>query len=152
MNLEHMPQETPHNATAEGMHADIENNKEPAWAQATSRYNELKEALGETEEILFRERPPRSPEEEVLAELELERDGLLGEAETYAQQNNPEGERAMRMLAEFKQAEHKLLCIYLDAKAAKPEFAEVLLQEHPWLKEKVTESSNNDLPDTASLQ
>lgn len=126
--------------------------KAQGYHEAVTRYNDLMNVVPEAEKILFRgEKPPRDEQERIIAEIDLKIDALRGEVEAFAQKENPYAERAMQMLAQFKEAEKTILCLYFDALNVSPEFAAVLRKEHPWLGEAGGESEP-DLPEVEYVE
>lgn len=111
---------------------NFEQRKALSYSEAVKRYEALKKAVPEAEKII--EGVEKSDEEHVVEKLDLQIDACKGQAEAYAQQDDPHAERAMRMLAQFKEAEKTIICLYFDAQNDSPEFAEILESEHPWLK------------------
>lgn len=103
--------------------------KESRYKAAVARYEELKKSVTEAGQYVYMERPANGKEEQAIAKLELERDGCLGEAEKCYQKGDPHGEGILRMLADFKQEQIKMLGLYFDAKNKSPEFAELLKRE-----------------------
>lgn len=114
----------------EGNEKDV---SESLYSKTLKRYLELKDAVKEADEYVFREKPAMGKEETTIAQIELEIDGCLSEAEACAQKGDRNGERVMRMIAEFKKAEKNLLEIYFDARDDSPEFAEILEEDFHFL-------------------
>ena len=112
------------------------------YAKALERYKELRSSVEEADEYIFREKPAVGKEETTIARLELEIDGCLSEAEACAQRGDYNGERTMRMIADFKNAEKELLEIYFDARNESPEFAEILEEDFKFMGE-----VNKDVPE-----
>jgi flagellar motor switch protein FliG len=110
-----------------------ETRAEREYAEAVSRYRELHAVVGETENLIHNERPAETYEEELIARLNLEREGLLGQAEAYAQKGEASAERSMRMLEQLKSAEQQILSLYFDARADSQELADLIEKEHPWV-------------------
>jgi len=135
MNAETFPNTTTQQEIAKGQ--STPEKKPVLYAELRERVHELKEALGEVakEGYLFREKPVRNGGEKKLAELTLARDAYLGEAEKYAQQGNPEKEQGMRMLVQFKDAQMQMVSIYLDALRDSVEFADLIVEDNPWIVE-----------------
>ncbi len=111
------------------------NSGESQYSKALERYKELKGSVKEADEYIFRERPATGKEETTMAQLELEIDGCLSEAEACAQRGDYNGEKTMRMIANFKEAEKELLGIYFDARNESPEFAEILEEDLKFMGE-----------------
>lgn len=145
MNFEGAP------AQRDAEEAPIERKKE-GYHEATTRYRELESVIPEAEKILFRgEAPPKDERERTITKLDLQIEACKGQAEAFAQQGNPYAERGMRMLAQFKEAEKTILCLYFDAEDASPEFAEILREEHPWIESKKGKAGE-DLPEVEYVQ
>ena len=102
---------------------------ESPYSKALERYRDLKNSVEEADEYIFRERPAVGKEENTIARLELEIDGCLSEAEACAQRGDYNGEKTMRMIADFKEAEKELLGIYFDARNISPEFGRILEED-----------------------
>jgi hypothetical protein len=111
--------------------ASMESKKTLSYSEAVKRYEALKDSVQEAEKI---EGIKDTEEGRVIAKLDLQIDACNGQAEAYAQQGDPYAERAMRMLAQFREAEKTIVSLYFDAKNDSPEFAEILESEHPWLR------------------
>ena len=110
-----------------------ESHIEREYAEAASRYQELHTSVAEADNLMHKERPAETYEEEVIARLELERQGLLGEAEAFAQKGEARAERAMRMLEQLKASEEQILVLYFDSRLHSQELADVIEKEHPWV-------------------
>ncbi len=113
----------------------VETEKQLRYSDALKRFDELKAAVEEAGELTFREKPAVGEEEKTIAQLEIESEGCLGEAEACAQKGDPNGERVMQMLAQFKKAEKELLSIYFDARNESPELGEILEKDFKFLGE-----------------
>ncbi len=122
-----MSEEAPNNTET-----NFEQRKALSYGEAVSRYESLKNVVPEAEKIIGG--IEKSDEERVIEKLDLQIDACKGQAEAYAQQGDPHAERAMRMLAQFKEAEKTIICLYFDAQNDSPEFVRILESEHPWLK------------------
>lgn len=136
---------------ASNIETTYESRKADGYHAAVTRYNELVNAVPEAEKLVFKERSPRDGKEKVIAKLDLQIGGCLGQAEAFAQQGNPYAERAMRMLGQFKEAEKTIVSLYFDAVETSPEFAEVLRNEHPWLGD-TADLSEKELPEVEYVQ
>ncbi len=115
---------------------------ESSYVEALERYKELRDSVEEAGEYVFREKPAVGKEETTMARLELEIDGCLSEAEACAQRGDYNGEKVMRMIADFKKAEADILGIYFDARNESPEFAEILEEDFKFIGE-----VNKDVPE-----
>lgn len=105
-----------------------------SYEEAAKIYHKLEDAVPDAEKLIFRERPASSHEERAIAKLELQIGAHYAQAEKFSQSGDPNGERAMRMLAQFKEAEKTILELYCDALAGgSDEFADIFRKEHPWL-------------------
>jgi len=114
------------------------------YAEAVARYKELHSSVGEAENLMHKERPAETYEEELMARLALERGGLDGQAEAYAQKGEAYAERATRMLEQLKAAEEKILGLYFDARVHSQELADLIEKEHPWVVTYGYEAASGD--------
>jgi hypothetical protein len=110
-----------------------ETRAEREYTEAVSRYRELHAAVGEAENLVHNEKPAETYEEELIARLNLEREGLLGQAEAYAQKGEARAERSMRMLEQLKSAEQQILGLYFDARLHSQKLSDLIEKEHPWV-------------------
>ncbi len=104
------------------------------YRTAIHRYEELRQALPETEAILYRGLPPANDDERHVATAQLQQEALEGVCEEYAQKGEYYAERAMRMLEQLKAAETTIRCLYFDAKRESNDLAELIRTEHPWVE------------------
>ncbi len=109
--------------------------KQSRYAKAIERYNELKAVVNEAGEYIFREKPAVGKEQQTIAKLQVEIDGCLGEVEVCSEKGDPDGEKVMQMIAQFKEAEKELLSIYFDARNSSPELARILEEDFSFFGE-----------------
>jgi len=106
------------------------------YREVASRYQALKKAVPEAQEIVFRGKVAANDEERIVGAVAMEREAYEGEAEAYAQKGERHAERAMRMLEQLKVAEEQILGLYCDALHDSNELAELIRSEHPWVAER----------------
>ncbi|HCC04808.1 TPA: hypothetical protein DEP58_00700 [Patescibacteria group bacterium] len=108
--------------------------KKQSYAEASEAIKKLIEVIPEAEEILFRERPAKTPEEEVIGKYEILLESLKGLKESFAQQGNRHKEQAVGMYVQKTEAEKTIVELYLDARAVSEEFAAAIAENAPFLQ------------------
>jgi len=130
--------------------------KKQSYAEASQEIKKLLEVVPEAEEILFRERPAKTPEEEVIGKYEILIESLEGLKERFAQQGDMHKERAVGMYVQKTRAEKTLVELYFDARAESEEFAAAIAEDAPFLHDllegDVATSENTHLPQPESVE
>jgi len=111
------------------------------YALAVSRYLALRASVPEA--LMYEEKPATTPEARAVAALDLERDGVHGVAEAFAQQNKEGAERAARMIEQMLDAKLTLLRLYCDAHRESEELAALIREEHPFVQA-MLDSANDE--------
>jgi 5'(3')-deoxyribonucleotidase len=135
---------------------------EEGFREAVEQYDRLYAATAEAEDLMFKEKPAETYEEEIIARLELMRDGLLGKAEAAVQKSKDyeptdtkrikeqAKERAFRDLEQVKKIEEQMLRIYFEARATAPTLATLIERDHPWVVTYGNEAVGDDDLDEAA--